>query len=79
VVEESEERTSHQALFPAVFPLIEMEVVGEESDAPLAEEVDRVLAEVAEIDHRILQNQASIDDLKEETRTMLTALRESAG
>jgi len=55
------------------------EAAREEGDEQLGEEIDRVLAEVADIDRRILQDQASIDDLKEETRTMLAALRESLG
>ena len=43
----------------------------------MIEEVDGIFAELTQINNQILQSQASIDDLKLETREMLVELRES--
>lgn len=39
--------------------------------------IDNIFADIARIDHRISQSQAAIDDLKAETRELLSALRVS--
>jgi large subunit ribosomal protein L7/L12 len=39
--------------------------------------IDNIFVELAQIDHRISQNQVDIDDLKKETRELLSALRVS--
>jgi large subunit ribosomal protein L7/L12 len=47
------------------------------SEGFIISRIDKIFAELARIDHHISQSQIGIDDLKMETREMLSVLRES--
>ncbi|MBJ7900922.1 MAG: hypothetical protein GC158_13630 [Cyanobacteria bacterium RI_101] len=57
--------------------LYQKQILDQFATGSMMEEVDDILAELTQINNRILQSQVTIDNLKLETRQMLVELRES--